>query len=72
MGIQMESNIFRAIQNDLCYKTVVHIIDLLDIIFYNYAEELKTHKNILKIHSLLLIFDLSCMDVFIIQINDRI
>ena len=40
MGIQMESNIFRAIQNDLCYKTVVHIIDLLDIIFYNYAEDI--------------------------------
>ena len=39
MGIQMESNIFRAIQNDLCYKTVVHIADLLDIIVYNYAEE---------------------------------
>ena len=39
MGIQMESNIFRAIQNDLCYKIVVYIIDLLDIISYNPAED---------------------------------
>ena len=35
----MESNIFRAIQNDLCYKIVVYLIELLDIIPYYDAEE---------------------------------